>query len=232
MGFGEMAHGAGAGVSAPGHQGGNGAVVVAVVVDAIVLVRTTAAVADAAAAAADVKAPRQCACLRANQGPFFVFEVKFIRGRLKARVRLHKPNRRRPCSGSVPDSCPGSKLRPPLAPVPSPHDPLSTLPCTAPQVWEEWRDQERRQRGSAPATVGAAAAAAGSTMPSSPTRVSSADVVLCSLERLAEVSGGSSADVRLARSVRWSQVGIWGSSVLRGFWVENTAVAPRNGFVL
>ncbi|CAM9508167.1 unnamed protein product, partial [Scytosiphon promiscuus] len=75
------------------------------------------------------------------------------------------------------------------------------------KVWEEWRDQERRHRGSAQSAATASMpAGTGSSMPSSPTRLSSADVVLCSLERLAEVSGGVSADVRLARSVRWTQV--------------------------
>lgn len=51
-----------------------------------------------------------------------------------------------------------------------------------------------------------------SASPSSPIRRSSTDVVLCSLERLAEPvgagaeDGGATMDIRLARSVRWSQV--------------------------
>lgn len=50
-----------------------------------------------------------------------------------------------------------------------------------------------------------------SASPSSPIRRSSTDVVLCSLERLADPVGaraedGATMDIRLARSVRWSQV--------------------------
>ncbi|CAN0115477.1 unnamed protein product, partial [Ectocarpus sp. 13 AM-2016] len=93
------------------------------------------------------------------------------------------------------------------------------------KVWEEWRSQEHHHLSA----TAVATAAASSSPPSSlqqklspqataaggsvsvkarlppKARRSSADVVLCSLERLAEVDGGVSADARLARSVRWSQ---------------------------
>lgn len=120
--------------------------------------------------------------------------------------------------------------------VPTKHH--SSLPNTVsfPQVWEEWRDQERLHGG------GNRAVHSSSTHPSHSVRgqsgrypsarpaaaanfnATSADVVLCSLERLTDVSGeavpagggkgmgeregkgGASADVLLARSVRWSQV--------------------------
>lgn len=71
------------------------------------------------------------------------------------------------------------------------------------QTWEAWRDEERLMSlenhiSPCKASLGAFPFA---------TRFSSADVVLCSLERLADVGGGAStADVRLARSIRWSQV--------------------------
>lgn len=71
------------------------------------------------------------------------------------------------------------------------------------QVWEEWRDEERKRGGLDEGT----STELNDPFPSA-TRLSCADVVLCSLERLADAggTGGLSADVRLARSVKWSQV--------------------------
>lgn len=72
-----------------------------------------------------------------------------------------------------------------------------------PQVWEEWRDEERRLNMEKRTPGGIAEQ---SPFPSA-TRLSSADVVLCSLERLADIgSEGVSMDAKLARSVKWTQV--------------------------
>lgn len=75
-------------------------------------------------------------------------------------------------------------------------------------MWEEWRDEELKRGGMTGDKKTAVAASPDARAPyPSATKLSCADVVLCSVERLAEVgAGGMSADERLARSIRWSQV--------------------------
>lgn len=74
-------------------------------------------------------------------------------------------------------------------------------------MWEEWRDEELKLGGIDRKTSVAASPDARAPYPSA-TKLSCADVVLCSLERLAEAegAGGITTDGRLARAIRWSQV--------------------------
>ena len=70
-------------------------------------------------------------------------------------------------------------------------------------MWEDWRKEEGI--GGKEDSFGENRRSSASS--SYATRLSSADVVLCSLERLADGGGsGATADVRVARLVRWSQV--------------------------